>query len=82
MDQNNNENKTNNNASTAALPKNKTFCPEPDFIGDSICDDITNIAECNYDGGDCCRNDSLMLYCHQCTCYEYYNTENQGTITK
>ena len=29
-------------------------CPFKDFVGDGICDDLTNIEECNFDGGDCC----------------------------
>ena len=24
------------------------------MIGDSVCDDVTNNAACEYDGGDCC----------------------------
>jgi hypothetical protein len=30
------------------------------FIGDGRCNDETNIAECNYDGGDCCSNPELV----------------------
>ena len=26
------------------------------FVGDGVCNDETNIAECEYDGGDCCPN--------------------------
>ena len=30
------------------------------FVGDGVCNDETNIAECNYDGGDCCPNPELV----------------------
>ena len=26
------------------------------FFGDFVCDDVLNIEECDYDGGDCCRD--------------------------
>ena len=38
-------------------------------IGDGYCDDSTNTAECNYDGGDCCNINSWYLYCKECICY-------------
>ena len=62
-----------------SISENKT-CPEPDFVGDSICDDITNIFECDYDGGDCCSQDSLDLYCEACICYQVYQPD-AGTYT-
>ena len=61
-----------------SISGNKT-CPEPDFVGDSICDDITNIFECDYDGGDCCSQDSLDLYCEACICYHVYQPD-AGTV--
>ena len=30
------------------------------FVGDGICNDEINIAECNFDGGDCCPNPSMV----------------------
>ena len=30
------------------------------FVGDGICNDETNIVECDYDGGDCCPNPNLV----------------------
>ena len=30
------------------------------FVGDGVCNDETNIAECYYDGGDCCPNSELV----------------------
>ena len=29
-------------------------CPSPTSIGDGMCDSSNNIAECSWDGGDCC----------------------------
>ena len=43
-----------------------------DLIRDDKCDDITNTAECFFDGGDCCRPTSFKgaPYCLQCKCHE------------
>jgi hypothetical protein len=30
------------------------------FIGDGVCNDETNIAECEFDGGDCCTNPNMV----------------------
>ena len=38
------------------------------WIGDGICDDLTNNMECNYDGGDCCLDPINDLYCSECQC--------------
>ena len=47
-------------------------CPMPNWIGDSYCDDETNIPECMYDGGDCCdhaeEDGSFSLTCTACLC--------------
>ena len=47
---------------TTAKPPNSTTKPTDqcdfyDWIGDGECDDATNNAECNYDGGDCCDDE-------------------------
>ena len=36
------------------------------FVGDGVCNDETNIAECDYDGGDCCPNPNMVgdAICH------------------
>ena len=49
-------------------------CPSMDqWVGDGICDDITNNIECNYDGGDCCLSDIILEvntnYCTECLCH-------------
>ena len=38
------------------------------FIGDGVCNDETNIAGCNYDGGDCCGYNITSEHCTECTC--------------
>ena len=47
-------------------------CPHPHWIGDGFCNDKTNTAECDYDGGDCCVNINTD-YCIECTCYHEDN---------
>ena len=39
-----------------------------DWIGDGECDDITNIAECNFDGNDCCQEPLIEGSCLDCQC--------------
>ena len=43
-------------------------CPKPHWKNDGFCDDMTNIAECEYDGGDCCGDNVNTLYCISCFC--------------
>ena len=38
------------------------------FVGDGICNDDTNIAECDYDGGDCCGICVVTDHCENCAC--------------
>ena len=57
------------------------------FVGDGFCDDIANIEECNYDGGDCCGPNISMDFCFECNCFEVggnhssYGTTFPSTIT-
>ena len=46
-------------------------CGYPEHVGDGYCDDsfLTNNAECNYDGYDCCSPNPNINYCHDCICY-------------
>ena len=39
------------------------------MVGDGICNDETNIAGCNYDGGDCCGYNINSEHCTECTCF-------------
>ena len=38
------------------------------FVGDGHCQDITNNAICDYDGDDCCNENSYFV-CVDCTCF-------------
>ena len=38
------------------------------LVQDGICDDETNNAECHYDGGDCCLNNTIINHCTECVC--------------
>ena len=42
----------------------------PSLVGDRVCNDETNNAECNYDGGDCCLYNMNTYYCSECNCYD------------
>lgn len=57
-------------------------CPFPEaesWISDGICDDKTNIESCNFDGGDCCSEDSIMAFCDECICYQGTTTTTSTT---
>jgi hypothetical protein len=38
-------------------------------IGDGVCDDRQNVAECNYDGQDCCLPSVNTSFCEDCRCH-------------
>ena len=42
------------------------------WLGDEICDDDNNKAECDYDRGDCCggKQNVIMIYCNSCQCLD------------
>ena len=42
----------------------------PKYADDELCDDESNIAECNWDGGACCNNGLAEWdkYCRECEC--------------
>ncbi len=47
-----------------------TGCSANSFlIQDGVCDEITNIQRCLYDGGDCCKEDKKSHICRKCTCH-------------
>ena len=53
-------------------------CPYS-FVGDGFCDDATNNAMCDYDGGDCCfEQDDPMIWnpCELCICHQ-----NESIVT-
>ena len=41
----------------------------PSVVGDGSCNDETNSANCNYDGGDCCEYNVNTDFCLDCKCY-------------
>ena len=43
-------------------------CVQAELFGNGICNDETNIAECGYDGGDCCGNCVVTEHCENCAC--------------
>ena len=49
---------------------NPDTCPDPDWTGDGICDDETNIEVCNFDGGDCCNPKASFDFCEKCECHQ------------
>ena len=44
-------------------------CDNVALVGNSVCNDETNIAACNYDGGDCCGSCINTEYCSNCDCH-------------
>ena len=51
------------------------LCPYEFLMNDGICDDKSNTYQCDFDGGDCCRKDSIMDLCLQCQCFSKYSFE-------
>ena len=45
-----------------------TDCSNGALIANGHCNDETNNAECNFDGGDCCGSCINKNYCSNCTC--------------
>ena len=46
----------------------KLGCNVTQWVGDGYCDDVSNTIECNYDGGDCCLDNTntvsfFYIYC-------------------
>ena len=42
------------NTSTVAI--NPTNCSNPNYYADGYCDSANNVADCGWDGGDCCES--------------------------
>ena len=53
--------------------------PNNSTVGDGYCDDLMNIAECNYDGGDCCGNNVTYGNCSACICHYNITGGNEDT---
>ena len=44
-------------------------CDNSTLVANGFCDDETNNAECNYDGGECCVVNANTDYCSDCACH-------------
>ena len=44
-------------------------CKKVELVGNGFCNDETNIADCNFDGGDCCAANINTDFCSECTCH-------------
>jgi hypothetical protein len=60
------------------MTSSSSECVEPDWIGDTFCDDATNNLDCSFDGGDCCGHGIDTAYCTLCQCKE----EDYNVTTK
>ena len=58
-------------------------CPKPYWKGDTWCDDVNNIASCDWDGGDCCGENVKIHenYCTVCACLDPGYTTTTTTTT-
>ena len=45
-------------------------CHNLTLVGNGLCDDETNILECNFDDGDCCGPNITTTHCTECQCLE------------
>ena len=47
-------------------------CLAPPWVGDGICDGVTNTPECDFDGKDCCQPENVLsdISCNNCECLE------------
>ena len=53
----------------------------PQFIGDTYCDDANNNEGCDWDGGDCCGDNVNNNFCTFCDCLEFKSTTTTTTTT-
>jgi hypothetical protein len=51
-----------------SLKSGPTPCID-EVIGDGVCDDRQNVAECNYDEQDCCLPSVITKFCEDCKCH-------------
>ena len=47
-------------------------CSNGTLLANGVCNDETNYAECNFDGGDCCGSCINTDYCTNCSCIANY----------
>ena len=58
------------------------FTCEQKWIGDGICDDVTNLLKCAFDYGDCCLNEIVDTYCYECICHIDKKRHQMTTTTQ
>ena len=51
------------------------------LIGDGICHDATNTEFCDFDGGDCCLEETNTELCIDCICKETGFSAKHSNIT-
>ena len=56
-------------------------CPDPDYKGDTECDDQNNVESCEWDGGDCCGPNVNSNFCDECACKDPGYSEPTTTTT-
>ena len=52
------------------------LCDNELLMNDGICDDKSNTYQCNFDGGDCCKDDTIKDFCLLCQCFSKYFSGN------
>ena len=58
-------------------------CLYPGYKSDDACDDESNNADCEYDGGDCCGDNVNTTFCSQCQCLDpAFSTTTPQSSTK
>lgn len=45
-----------------------TGCEQFHLMGDGFCDDSTNVKNCDFDAGDCCIPNKVLIFCEFCKC--------------
>ncbi len=51
------------------ISRDSTGCSALSFLlRDGVCDEVTNVERCLYDGGDCCKPEKNTQLCQDCTC--------------
>jgi hypothetical protein len=57
------------------IPVFQSDCANLTLVGNGLCNDLTNIPECDFDGGDCCGSCITTEFCSECQCHgEYIDT--------
>ncbi len=46
------------------------------MINDGVCDEVTNMERCLFDGGDCCQPDKNSNLCNICKCIIDFDVES------